>query len=58
VLDVHQTLEVLGYRFKVASETEDLLSAVAAEPTDLIVVDGLGRSDGHISIRARAVQPN
>ena len=33
---MHQTLEVLGYRVKVASGAEDLLAAVAAEPTDLL----------------------
>ena len=55
---IHQTLEVLGYRVKVASGAEDLLAAVAAEPTDLLVVDGLGRGDADILIRARALQPN
>jgi signal transduction histidine kinase len=54
---IHQTLEVLGYRVKVASGAEDLLAAVAAEPTELLVVDGLGRGDGDILIRARAAQP-
>ena len=55
---IHQTLEVLGYRVKVASGAEDLLAAVAAEQTDLLVVDGLGRGDADILIRARALQPN
>ena len=55
---IHQTLEVLGYRVKVVSGAEDLLAAVAAEQTDLLVVDGLGRGDGDILIRARALQPN
>jgi signal transduction histidine kinase len=54
---IHQTLEVLGYRVKVASGAEDLLAAVAAEPTQLVVVDGLGRGDADVLIRARAVQP-
>ncbi len=54
---IHQTLEVLGYRVKVASGAEDLLTAVASEPTDLLMVDGLGRGDTDILIRARAVQP-
>jgi signal transduction histidine kinase/CheY-like chemotaxis protein len=54
---IHQTLEVLGYRVKVASGAEDLLAAVAAEPTQLLVVDGLGRGDADVLIRARAVQP-
>ena len=55
---IHQTLEVLGYRVKVASGAEDLLAAVAAEHTDLLMVDGLGRGDADILIRARALQPN
>jgi hypothetical protein len=54
---IHQTLGVLGYRVKVAAGTEDLLAAVAAEPTQLLVVDGLGRGDADVLIRARALQP-
>jgi CheY-like chemotaxis protein len=54
---IHQTLEVLGYRVKVASGAEDLLAAVAAEPTELLMIDGLGRGDADILIRARALQP-
>jgi signal transduction histidine kinase len=54
---IHQTLEVLGYRVKVASGAEDLLAAVAAEPTELLMIDGLGRTDADILIRARAIQP-
>jgi len=54
---IHQTLEVLGYRVKVATGAEDLLAAVAAEPTDLVVIDGLGRGDVDIVIRARALRP-
>lgn len=54
---IYQTLEVLGYRVKVASGAEDLLAAVAAEPTELVVVDGLGRGDADILIRARAIRP-
>jgi signal transduction histidine kinase len=54
---IHQTLEVLGYRVKVASGAEDLLTAVAAEPTELLMVDGLGAGDADILIRARAIQP-
>jgi signal transduction histidine kinase len=54
---IHQTLEVLGYRVKLASGAEDLLAAVAAEPTELLMVDGLGRGDADILIRARAIQP-
>jgi len=54
---IHQTLEVLGYRVKVASGTEDLLAAVAAESTQLLVIDGLGRGDADVLIRARAIEP-
>jgi signal transduction histidine kinase len=54
---IHQTLEVLGYRVKVASGTEDLLAAVAAEPTDLLLIDGLGAGDADVLIRARAIAP-
>ncbi len=54
---MHETLEVLGYRVKVASGAEDMLAAVAAEPTPLLMVDGLAGGDADILIRARAVQP-
>jgi signal transduction histidine kinase len=54
---MHETLEVLGYRVKVASGAEDMLAAVAAEPTALLMIDGLGRGDADILIRARAVEP-
>jgi DNA-binding NtrC family response regulator len=54
---IHQTLEVLGYRVRVASGAEDMLAAVAAEQTELLLVDGLGRGDADILIRARAVAP-
>ena len=51
---MHQTLEVLGYRVKVASGAEDLLATVAAEQTDLLMVDGLGaRRRRHLDPRAR-----
>jgi signal transduction histidine kinase len=54
---IHQTLEVLGYRVKVASGAEDMLTAVAAEPTELLMIDGLARSDVDILVRARAAAP-
>jgi hypothetical protein len=54
---IHQTLEVLGYRVKVAAGAEDMLAAVAAEPTELLMIDGLGRGDADILIRARASAP-
>ncbi|HEX5058457.1 MAG TPA: ATP-binding protein, partial [Kofleriaceae bacterium] len=53
---IHQTLEVLGYGVTVAGNTEDLLAAVAATPTDLLVIDGLGRGD-EVLARARALRP-
>jgi signal transduction histidine kinase/CheY-like chemotaxis protein len=54
---IHQTLEVLGYRVRVAVGAQDLLAAVAAESTQLVVVDGLGSGDADLLIRARAVAP-
>jgi DNA-binding response OmpR family regulator len=53
---IHQTLEVLGYRVTVAADTEELVDAVAAEPTDLVVVDGL--ADNEALARARALRPS
>jgi signal transduction histidine kinase/CheY-like chemotaxis protein len=53
---IHQTLEVLGYRVTVAGDTEELVEAVAAEPTDLVVVDGVG--DHEALVRARALRPS
>jgi signal transduction histidine kinase/CheY-like chemotaxis protein len=55
---IHQTLEVLGYQVTVAGDAEDLLAAVAASPTDLLVVDGLGRGDSEVLVRARALRPD
>jgi CheY-like chemotaxis protein len=52
---IHQTLEVLGYRVTVAEDAEELVAAVAAEPTDLLVVDGLG--DNEALVRAHALRP-
>ncbi|HEX7235366.1 MAG TPA: ATP-binding protein [Gammaproteobacteria bacterium] len=54
---IHQTLEVLGYRVTVAGDVEDLLAAVAAEPTDLVVVDGLARGESEVLVRAHALRP-
>jgi signal transduction histidine kinase len=54
---IHQTLEVLGYQVKVAADTDDLLAAVAAGPTDLLVIDGLGRGDNDVLARAHALRP-
>jgi len=55
---IHQTLEVLGYQVTVAGDAEDLLAAVAAAPTDLVVVDGLGRGDSDVLVRAQSLRPN
>ena len=55
---IHQTLEVLGYQVTVVGDTEDLLAAVAAVPTDLLVIDGLGRGDSDVLVRAQALRPN
>jgi CheY-like chemotaxis protein len=54
---IHQTLEVLGYEVTVAADIEDLLAAVAAKPTELLVIDGLGRGDNEVLVRARAIRP-
>jgi CheY-like chemotaxis protein len=54
---IHQTLEVLGYQVTVAGNTADLLAAVAAGPADLLVIDGLGRADSGVLVRARALRP-
>jgi CheY-like chemotaxis protein len=54
---IHQTLEVLGYEVTVAGDSEDLLAAVAAKPTDLLVIDGLGRGENDVLVRARATRP-
>jgi signal transduction histidine kinase len=53
---IHQTLEVLGYRVAVAADAKELVAAVAAEPTDLLVVDGL--ADSEALIRAQALRPS
>jgi signal transduction histidine kinase len=54
---IHQTLEVLGYEVTVAKDSEALLAAVAAKPTDLLVIDGLGRGENDVLVRARAARP-
>jgi DNA-binding response OmpR family regulator len=55
---IHQTLEVLGYEVAVAADREDLLAAISAKPTDLVVVDGLGRGENDLLVRARAARPD
>jgi signal transduction histidine kinase len=54
---IHQTLEVLGYQVTVAGDTEDLLAAVTAGPTELLVIDGLGRGDNEVLVRCCALRP-
>jgi signal transduction histidine kinase len=52
---IHETLAVLGYRVSVVGDTDELVAAVAAEPTDLLVIDGFGDDD--ILVRAHALRP-
>ncbi len=54
---IHQTLEVLGYQVTVAADTADLLAAVAAGPTALLVIDGLARGETEVLVRAHALRP-
>jgi len=54
---IHETLAVLGYRVEVAADAEGLLAAVAAEPTDLLMIDGLGRVDADVLRRVCAARP-
>jgi len=56
-MTIHETLAVLGYRVEVAAKAEDLLAAVAVEPADLLMIDGLGRVDAGVLARLRAAQP-
>jgi signal transduction histidine kinase/CheY-like chemotaxis protein len=55
---IRQTLEVLGYGVRLASGVEDMLDALRAEESQLLVVDGLGRADADVLIRARAIRPS
>jgi signal transduction histidine kinase len=54
---IRQTLEVLGYSVRIASGVEDMLDALRAEEAQLLMVDGLGRADTDVLIRARAIRP-
>jgi signal transduction histidine kinase/CheY-like chemotaxis protein len=54
---IRQTLEVLGYGVRLASGVEDMLHALRAEEAQLLVVDGLGKADADVLIRARAIRP-
>jgi signal transduction histidine kinase len=55
---IRQTLEVLGYRVRIAVGVEDMLAALSADDVRIIVVDGLGRTDADVLIRARALRPD
>jgi len=54
---IRQTLEVLGYSVRIASGVEDMLEGLRGEDAQLLMVDGLGRADADVLIRARAAQP-
>jgi signal transduction histidine kinase len=54
---IHQTLEVLGYGVRLTSGVEDMFDALRAEEAQLLMVDGLGRADADVLIRARAIRP-
>jgi signal transduction histidine kinase/CheY-like chemotaxis protein len=55
---IHQTLEVLGYSVQVAAGVEEMLEALRNGNGQLLVVDGLGKADGDVVIRARAIVPD
>ena len=54
---IRQTLEVLGYSVHVASGVEDMLEALRPAEAQLLMIDGLGRADTDVLIRARAIRP-
>jgi signal transduction histidine kinase len=54
---IHETLAVLGYSVEVKADEEEMLAAVAAQPTDLLMVDGIGRIDASALIRVLAARP-
>ncbi len=54
---IRQTLEVLGYSVRLASGVEDAFEALRAEEAQLLLADGLARSDADVLIRARAIRP-
>jgi signal transduction histidine kinase/CheY-like chemotaxis protein len=55
---IHQILEVLGYSVAFTASVEEMLAALRAEDAQLLIVDGLGRNDADVLIRARAVCSN
>jgi signal transduction histidine kinase len=54
---IRQTLEVLGYAVQLASGVEEMFAALRGEDAQLLMVDGLGRADADVLIRARAIRP-
>ncbi len=52
---IRQTLEVLGYAVQLASGVEEMFAALRGEDAQLLMVDGLGRADADVLIRARAI---
>ena len=54
---IRQTLEVLGYSVRIATGVEDMFDALRGEKVHLLMVDGLGRADTDVLIRARAIRP-
>ena len=52
---IHQTLEVLGYRVRLAATAEEMLALV--ENSDLLMMDGVDRGDADLLVRARGVHP-
>jgi signal transduction histidine kinase/CheY-like chemotaxis protein len=54
---IRQTLEVLGYGVQLASGVEEMLAALRVDDSQLLMVDGLGRADADVLIRARAIRP-
>jgi signal transduction histidine kinase len=55
---IRQTLEVLGYSVRLASRVEEMLEALRGDDARLLVVDGLGKADADVLIRARAIRPD
>jgi signal transduction histidine kinase len=54
---LRQVLEVLGYRVTFTAGDEEMLAALRAERTHLLIVDGPAREDPDLLARAKAVRP-
>jgi len=54
---VRQILQVLGYDVELAGGDEDLLDALAAKRTDLLIIDGPARDDAGLLARVRKANP-